>query len=272
MLTLDSVISILVSGSLVGLVLGLVGGGGSILAVPLLVYFVGVHSPHEAIGTSSVAVAVSAAMNLAMHAREGNVKWRCAALFAAAGVLGAWGGATLGKALEGQKLLALFGAIMVLVGILALRRPRQREQPEVRLDLNSVRVLAPRLLVAGFLAGALAGFFGIGGGFLIVPALVAATHMPLIAAIGSSLVAVCAFGVTTAASYASSGLVDWPIAGLFVLGGLAGGAVGTRVAVGLSHRQRVLSVSFAVLVIGVGVYVIARGWHAIATGATLGGG
>ncbi|HEY6927243.1 MAG TPA: sulfite exporter TauE/SafE family protein [Steroidobacteraceae bacterium] len=263
MLTLGGVLSILVSGSLVGLVLGLVGGGGSILAVPLLVYFVGVHSPHQAIGTSSVAVAVSAAINLALHAREGTVKWRCAALFAAAGVLGAWGGATLGKSLDGQKLLALFGALMVLVGVLVLRRPRQREQPEVRLDLSSASVLAPRLLLAGFLAGLLAGFFGIGGGFLIVPALLAATNMPMIAAIGSSLVAVCAFGVTTAVSYASSGLVDWSIAGLFILGGLAGGAVGTRAAVGLSHRRYLLSVSFAALVIAIGLYVIARGWHAI---------
>jgi len=71
----------------------------------------------------------------------------------------------------------------VLVGVLVLRRPRQREQPEVRLDLSSASVLAPRLLLAGFLAGLLAGFFGIGGGFLIVPALLAATNMPMIAAI-----------------------------------------------------------------------------------------
>ncbi len=260
-LTFSAVISIVVSGVVVGLVLGLVGGGGSILAVPLLVYFVGIHSPHVAIGTS--AVAVSAAINLTFHARQGAVKWRCAVLFALTGVLGAWGGAALGKALEGQKLLVLFGAIMILVGLLMLRKPREQEKPEVRLDMRSARVLAPRLLLAGAVAGLLAGFFGIGGGFLIVPAIVAATHMPLIAAIGSSLVAVCAFGVTTALSYASSGLVDWPVAGLFIAGGLAGGAAGTRLAVSLSHRRRLLSITFAALVIAVGLYVVARGWHAL---------
>ena len=87
------------SGGLVGFVLGLVGGGGSILAVPLLVYLVGVPSPHVAIGTSAVAVALSAAANLIGHARAGNVKWRCALVFAAAGIIGAGIGAGIGRRL-----------------------------------------------------------------------------------------------------------------------------------------------------------------------------
>jgi uncharacterized protein len=110
------------SGALVGLVLGLVGGGGSILAVPLLIYVVGVSSPHVAIGTSALAVSVSALGNLLPHWRAGNVKWRCAAVFATAGVLGALAGSTVAKALEGDKLLALFGVVMVVVGIAMLRR------------------------------------------------------------------------------------------------------------------------------------------------------
>src|SRR5258708_16017701 len=107
MLGLAGVLAIL-SGSLVGFSLGLVGGGGSILAVPLLVYAVGVPSPHVAIGTSAVAVAASAAVNLAGHARAGHVKWPCALVFAAAGVAGAALGSQLGKTIEGQKLLAVF--------------------------------------------------------------------------------------------------------------------------------------------------------------------
>src|SRR5687767_15983561 len=98
----------LASGSLVGFTLGLVGGGGSILAVPLLVYVVGVTNPHVAIGTSAVAVAANAAANLANHARAENVKWRCALVFAVAGVAGAFLGSSLGKTVDGQKLLALF--------------------------------------------------------------------------------------------------------------------------------------------------------------------
>ena len=96
------------AGVLVGLSLGMVGGGGSILAVPLLAYLVGVKDPHVAIGTSAVAVAANAAVNLVNHARVGNVKWRCAALFSLAGVSGAWLGSTLGKGFDGQRLLALF--------------------------------------------------------------------------------------------------------------------------------------------------------------------
>ena len=96
------------SGVLIGFTLGLVGGGGSILAVPLMVYVVGVKSPHLAIGTSALAVAANALAGLFNHAREKNVNWRCGGSFALAGVMGALGGSTLGKAFDGQKLLFLF--------------------------------------------------------------------------------------------------------------------------------------------------------------------
>lgn len=104
--------SAVLSGGLVGFVLGLIGGGGSILAVPLLIYVVGVASPHIAIGTSAVAVAAAAALNLIYHARAATVRWPCAAAFSAAGVIGAAFGARLGLSFDGQKLLALFGAPM----------------------------------------------------------------------------------------------------------------------------------------------------------------
>ncbi len=109
------------SGSVVGFTLGLVGGGGSILAVPLMVYLVGVASPHVAIGTSALAVAANAGANLIPHARQGTIKWRCAGMYAFAGVLGAYGGSTLGKAFDGQHLLFLFALLMLVVGALMLR-------------------------------------------------------------------------------------------------------------------------------------------------------
>ena len=105
------------SGSLVGFVLGLIGGGGSILAVPLLVYVVGVSSPHIAIGTSAVAVALSALSSLVGHARAGNVRWPCASAFAVAGVGGAAFGSTIGKHVDGQQLLTLFGVLMIVVAV-----------------------------------------------------------------------------------------------------------------------------------------------------------
>ena len=111
-----TILAALAAGALIGLVLGLVGGGGSILAVPLLVYAVGVESAHAAIGTAAVAVALNAAAGLAAHARSGTVKWPCALVFAGAGVAGAQIGAEAGKALDGDKLLALFGALMIAVG------------------------------------------------------------------------------------------------------------------------------------------------------------
>jgi uncharacterized membrane protein YfcA len=246
------------SGSLVGFTLGLVGGGGSILAVPLLVYVVGVSSPHVAIGTSAIAVAVSAATNLAGHARADNVKWPCAIVFALAGIAGAAGGAQLGKMVDGGRLLTAFGVLMVIVGILMLRPRKSGGNPDVRLTLESMPKLLPLLIGAGLLVGALSGFFGIGGGFLIVPGLMGATAMPLINAIGSSLVSVTAFGLTTAASYAWSGLVDWPLAGLFIIGGALGGLIGTRLARHLAGYKHALSLTFSGVVIGVGLYVIAK--------------
>jgi uncharacterized membrane protein YfcA len=247
------------SGGLVGLTLGLIGGGGSILAVPLLYYVVGVGTPHRAIGTSAVAVAASAAFGLAGHGRARTVKWRCALVFAAAGIAGAAGGAALGKAMDGQRLLVLFGMVMIVIAAMMLRPRRISGHGEVRLERATAQPLLPLLVAIGAAVGFAAGFFGIGGGFLVVPGLIAATGMPLINAIGSSLVSVTAFGLTTAASYAASGLVDWWIAGLFILGGLGGSFAGIRLARHLHGRGRALAYVFAAIVAGVGVYVVLRG-------------
>jgi uncharacterized membrane protein YfcA len=244
------------SGMLVGFTLGLVGGGGSILALPLLVYVVGVPSPHVAIGTSAVAVAASAAANLLGHARAGNVKWSCAIVFAAFGAMGAAGGAALGKLVDGGRLLGMFGLLMVMVGLLMLRPRQSAGDAGVRLTFASAPRLLPMLIGLGLTVGLLSGFFGIGGGFLIVPGLMGATAMPLVNAIGSSLVAVTAFGMTTAVSYAVSGLVDWRLAVLFVIGGAAGGACGLWLGVRLGAGKRSLSLVFSAIVIAVGVYVV----------------
>ncbi|MEO8668590.1 MAG: sulfite exporter TauE/SafE family protein [Bauldia sp.] len=249
----------LVSGAGVGLALGLVGGGGSILAVPLLFYVVGVGSPHQAIGTSAVAVAASAAFGLLGHARAQTVKWPCALTFAGSGVVGAALGATFGKNVDGGKLLALFGLLMIAVG-LSMLRPRPRgSDPDVRLTSANAWRLLPLLGGTGLVVGFASGFFGIGGGFLIVPGLIGATAMPILNAIGSSLVSVTAFGLTTAASYAASGLIDWRIAALFIAGGLAGSLAGVRLSRHLAGRGELLSRVFAAIVIAAGIYVAARG-------------
>ena len=244
----------LASGSLVGFTLGLVGGGGSILAVPLLVYLVGVSNPHVAIGTSAVAVAVNALTNLGSHARGGTVKWRCALVFAVSGVIGAFGGSTLGKMMDGQNLLALFAVLMMIVGALMLRKRSGEGNASVKLGRDNF----PKLVGIGLATGALSGFFGIGGGFLIVPGLIMATGMPILNAVGSSLVAVSAFGLTTASNYALSGLIDWPLAALFIGGGVFGGLLGTRSAKLLAGRKGALNTVFAGLIFVVAIYMLVR--------------
>ena len=240
------------SGSLVGMTLGLFGGGGSILAVPLMVYLVGVPDPHMAIGTSAFAVAANALTSLVNHARQGTVKWRCAMLYSSAGIVGALLGSTLGKIVDGQKLLLLFALLMLVVGILMFRGRGDAGNPGAECNIEK----APKVVAFGALTGIFSGFFGIGGGFLIVPGLVASTGMPILNAIGSSLVAVAAFGLTTSFNYAASGFVDWPLALVFVAGGIAGGVLGTRLARCLSAKKGALNVAFACLIFVVATYMI----------------
>jgi uncharacterized membrane protein YfcA len=244
----------LASGMLVGFSLGLVGGGGSILAVPLMIYVVGVPDAHVAIGTSAAAVAANAAMNLSNHARGGTVRWSCALVFAGAGVAGAFAGSVAGKMLDGQKLLALFALLMLVIAVLMLKTRSRAGLADARMNWTNT----PAVVALGLWTGTLAGFFGIGGGFLIVPALMLATGMSIMNAISSSLVAVTAFGLTTAASYAWSGLISWKLAGLFIAGGIAGGLIGTRAAQLLAGRRGVLNIVFSVVIIAVALYMLAR--------------
>ncbi len=247
------------AGSLVGFSLGLVGGGGSILAVPLIVYLVGVKDPHLAIGTSAFAVASNAFANLLNQARHGAVKWRIALLFAFAGVAGAALGSTLGKAVDGQKLLALFALLMLAVGALMLKSRSAAGDPDVVLTRSN----APKLMGTGGLTGVLSGFFGIGGGFLIVPGLMVSTGMPIYYAVGSSLVGVTAFGLTTAVNYALDGWVDWPLAAVFIGGGVVGGLIGARLAKTLADRKGLLNTVFAGLIFAVALYMLYRSVDAL---------
>lgn len=242
----------LLSGSLVGFALGLLGGGGSILAVPLLVYVVGVKDPHVAIGTSALAVSANAFANLMSHARAGTVKWPCASVFALAGIAGAALGAFAGRQVNGQHLLFLFGLVMLAVAAAMFGRRGAGGDPSVHINPS----IAARLVGAGLAVGLLSGFFGIGGGFLIVPAIMLGSGMAIINAVGSSLVSVGAFGLTTAATYAFAGLVDWRVAALFVAGGIAGGLLGVKMSVRLSAQRGVLSRVFAVMVVLVALFVL----------------
>ncbi len=245
------------SGTLVGFTLGLIGGGGSIMATPLLLYVVGLR-PHVAIGTGALAVSVNAFVNFAGHAWSRNVQWRPAILFAVFGVAGAAIGSSLGKTFDGKKLLFLFAVLMVVVGVLILRRSAGRGvlsgAVETRLSAGAMAKIA----IAALLVGTLSGFFGIGGGFLIVPGLLFSTGMPMIFAVGSSLLSVGSFGLTTAINYATSGLIDWLVAAEYIGGGILGGFLGMRLSIYLAPRRAALNKTFAGFVFVVAAYMLYR--------------
>ena len=242
------------SGVIVGFSLGLIGGGGSILAVPLLLYIVGMPDPHQAIGTSALAVAVNAYANLVPHALAQHVRWGPAVIFASAGVVGAFAGSSIGKMMDGHRLLILFALLMLFVAALMLRGRKADTSTSGAVQQKNLW----RLVTIGLGTGTLSGFYGIGGGFLVVPGLILATGMPTIAAIGSSLVAVGTFGMTTAVNYAVSGLVDWPVALLFILGGIAGGWIGARIAKRLSAQRQTLTRLLGCMLVVVSGYMLYR--------------
>lgn len=249
-------ITAMVSGSGVGFLLGLLGGGGSVLAVPLLLYFVGVPNAHIAIGTSAVGVSLNAAANLVGHARRGSVRWPCAIAFALSGIVGALIGSTIGKMIDPQPLTLLFALAMVIVGV-SMFFPRSDDGDA---DVHLTRKIALRLIPIGLGVGIASGFFGIGGGFLIVPGLILGAGMPMLNAVGSSLLAVAMFGAATAANYALSGLVDWEIAAWMLAGGLVGGAIGVWASRRLAAHRALLQRLFAGFVLVVAAYVA---WRAI---------
>ncbi len=251
---LPHVLLTLGSGSLIGFTLGLIGGGGSILATPLLIYGVGMRDVHMAIGTGALAVSANAYLNLVGHAIRGHVWWRCAWIFALAGAVGAYFGSSLGKLINGQSLLFMFGLLMMCVSF-AMRR--SGGPSDVTAQSLSIRTHGKTGMVA-LCTGLGSGFFGIGGGFLIVPGLLLSTSMPLINAVGTSLLAVGTFGLTTAANYAVSGYVDWQTAGYFIAGGVGGGVIGTMSATRLASHKNALSSIFRWVVFCVSLYVLWR--------------
>jgi len=243
-------------GALIALLLGLFGGGGSVLATPLLLYVVGIADPHVAIGTGAAAVALNAAGNLALQARAGMVKWPCALSFAGAGLAGSLAGAALAQQLDGQALLGVFAGAMLAVGLAMLRPARNGGNPDVQIDAVMIRKLLP----VGLAVGLAAGFFGIGGGFLIVPGLMAATGMTLANAAASSLVSVLVFGVATAGTYAAAGRIDVPALIAMAAGGIIGVIAARRLAPRLATRAALARRLFAMMVITTALYV---GWRAL---------
>ncbi|MBY9065543.1 sulfite exporter TauE/SafE family protein [Hyphomonas sp. WL0036] len=255
-LTTQVILAALLSGAIVGIFLGTFGGGGSVLAAPLLIYAVGVKDPHVALGTSAAAVAAIALVSLAGHWRAGRVKWPCASMFALAGILGSIAGSQVALRVDGTWLLLAFAFAMAAIGLSMFRKPKAEGDP----DVHITPAIMARIVPLGLVTGMAAGFFGIGGGFLIVPGLMMATGMTLSNAMASSLVSVALFGATTSANYALAGHVDLPLVGLVLIGGAAGGLAGVQIARLLAGRVGLARKGFAAMIVAVAVYV---GWNAL---------
>jgi uncharacterized protein len=246
--TAGVIIGVLLS-ALIGLSLGLIGGGGSIITVPLLVYVIGVH-PHEAIPMSLAVVGSTSLVGALMHHRGGRVVWKTALLFAVAGIAGAFFGSRLTYLVTPRTLLLIFAALMFIVAFLMLLR---RDRHEKRTDEHPVIANA---ILAGAGVGALTGFLGVGGGFLIVPALIVFGHLRVKDAIGTSLVVIainCAAGL---AGHLRFGGFSLPLTALVTAAAIGGAVLGTRLAGRFSPE--LLRRGFALLVIAVALVLVVR--------------
>ncbi|SDO75687.1 hypothetical protein SAMN04487981_11326 [Streptomyces sp. cf386] len=238
----------LLAGAVTGLALGALGGGGSVLAVPALMYLLG-FTPAAAATASLVVVAVTSVTALGTHARDGTVRWRAGALFAAAGLVpAAVGGAVSGRLPGGL----LTGAFALVAAVAALRMLR----PSTAVRHDDVPVRAGRVAQAGAGLGAVTGVLGVGGGFLAVPALVNVVGLRMRAAVGTSLLVITVNSLVALAARAGSAEpVDWaavaPFAAAAVLGAWDGKRLAGKVSGGTLRRI------FAYVLLAVALFMLA---------------
>lgn len=254
MLTLTITIA---AGILIGLSLGALGGGGSILTVPVLVYLLGV-TPREATSASLIVVGLTAIIAAIVHGRAGRVRWRTAVVFGALGSLAAFFGSIANSAVNPQVLLLAFAALMLVAAAAMIRRTRTPPEPapestEPTPPPTAATGSAVKVIAAALAVGFLTGFFGVGGGFLIVPALVLTLGYSMPVAVGTSLVII---SITSAGAFVErlgSTAVPWHIVVPFTLATIAGSFGGKAISDRVSART--LTRGFAALIIVVAAYV-----------------
>lgn len=243
-------IAVLVAASLlIGVSLGILGGGGSILTVPLLVYLAGMETK-EAIATSLFVVGVTSAAGVVSHARAGRVRWRTGLLFGLAGMIGAYAGGRLAEFIPGSVLLIGF-ALMMVATAFAMIRGRRAASKKAHHELPVLRVL-----LDGIVVGLVTGLVGAGGGFLVVPALALLGGLPMTVAVGTSLLVIAMKSFAGLAGYLASVHIDWGFAALVtvtaVVGSLIGGSLAGRI------PQDALRKSFGWFVAVMGVFVLSQ--------------
>lgn len=243
-------------GNVIGFSLGLLGGGGSILTVPALVYLVG-QDIHTATGTSLAIVGMSAMIGALAHARRGKVKASIGLAFGLASMIGAVPGVWTNRFLPGRMLLLLFSVLMIAVGIHMLRGKSAMKSEISRVfPEDGPKKKWLRLSSLGLGVGFLTGFFGVGGGFLIVPALVLGAHLPMHQAVGTSLLVITMASFAGFLGHLRFGRVDFAMVAFFTIGGSIGALIGTQLAGKIPERQ--LRTVFGWFIILVALYIILR--------------
>ncbi len=259
-------------GFLIGLSLGALGGGGSILAVPALVYAAG-QTPKQATTTSLILVTMTALIGIVPHWRAGRVRVVAGSLFGAAGVGGSLIGSHWNKAANPDVLLLAFAGLMFVAAYAMIRRVRNTPAPRRPLPVGAavapidtppaahteVRVDAAtivKVLVAGTFVGLLTGFFGVGGGFVIVPALILALGFSMPEAVGTSLLVITINSAVALTTRLQAGAIEWGTVIPFTIASLGGVVVGSRLAG--SRDSRSLQHWFIALLLGVAFYTAAR--------------
>jgi hypothetical protein len=234
----------------IGVSLGLLGGGGSILAVPLLVYVAGLPAK-EAIATSLLVVGATSAVGVIPHARADRVRWRTGLIFGAAGMTGAYVGGRLAAYIPGAVLLTGFALMMLATSIAMIRGRRPRPGKSIPHELPVLHVIAD-----GIVVGLVTGLVGAGGGFLVVPALALLGGLPMPVAVGTSLLVIAMKSFAGLAGYLSTVHINWPLAAAVtaaaILGSLAGGKLAGRI------PETILRKSFGWFVAAMGIFVLAQ--------------
>jgi uncharacterized membrane protein YfcA len=241
-------------GAVIGVLLGLLGGGGSILAVPALVYVLGL-GISQAIPMSLIVIGIASAVGAVPKVLAHQVQWRLAAIFAATGIPATFLGTAIGRHLPQPVLLIGFAFVMVVAGVRMLQDKGDTGTACTVGDSGiNWRRCAPRSLPAGLVVGLLTGLFGVGGGFLIIPALVLVLGVEMPIAIGTSLLIIVANSAAGVVSHLGGAGIDWPITTAFVgtaiVGSLVAGHYGTKLDTGRVQRW------FAYLVFVVAAYVL----------------
>ena len=246
----------LILSTIIGLLLGLLGGGGSVLTVPMLVYLLHI-DVKNAIVTSFVVVGISSLTALITHARRGSVCWKSGALFGLTGLVSAFSCGHLVSQLSGDLLMALFGGISLLAGLLMIRSSNQQvlHGPIIKpLKACPLQVPYLRVLFDGFIVGALTGMVGVGGGFLIVPALTLLVGFPVKSAVGTSLLIIAMNALAGLSGYSQHVDLDLPLTGIVAGGAVVGSAIGALWSAYINPD--LLRRAFGMLVVLVSSYIL----------------